>query len=143
MDSGIWMKRRAKCDCGLVVLLAEDDDALRSVLARGIRENGHEVVELEDGERVIDFLRGYEGDPWHLFLVTDVRMPKRSGLEVLAELRAARYRMRSVVTTGFPDEQTHRLARALGALAVFQKPFETEDLCTAIDFLGHAPHSLP
>ncbi len=139
MNSGIWQGRRNVCRCGLVVLLAEDDRALREVLARAIRETGHEVVEFGDGASVIEFVETYDGDEAALFLVTDVRMPGLSGLEGLAELRVSRHRLKSVVITAYPDERSRRLAAALGALALFEKPFDVEDLCTAIHFLGHAP----
>jgi DNA-binding response OmpR family regulator len=44
------------------VLLAEDDEALRSVLERGLREKGYVVDALPDGEKALSFLRTYEYD---------------------------------------------------------------------------------
>jgi len=65
------------------VLVAEDDEALRSVLERGLRENGYVVDALPDGERALAFLRTYDYD----VAVLDWRMPNVSGLEVIRELR--------------------------------------------------------
>jgi DNA-binding response OmpR family regulator len=65
------------------VLVAEDDQALRSVLERGLQESGYVVDALPDGERALAFLRTYEYD----VVVLDWRMPKVSGLDVIRELR--------------------------------------------------------
>ena len=67
------------------VLVAEDDEGLRSVLERGLKENGYVVDALPDGERALAFLRTYEYD----VAVIDWRMPKISGLDVVQELRRA------------------------------------------------------
>ncbi len=65
------------------LLVAEDDAGLRSVLERGLRENGYVVDSVEDGERALAFLRTYEYE----VAVLDWRMPKISGVEVVRELR--------------------------------------------------------
>src|SRR5665213_3632377 len=65
------------------VLVAEDDQALRSVLERGLQENGYVVDALPDGDRALAFLRADEYD----VVVLDWRMPKVSGLDVVRELR--------------------------------------------------------
>jgi CheY-like chemotaxis protein len=53
------------------VLVAEDDDGPRSVLERGLRENGYGADALPDGERALAFLRNYE----HVVAVVDWRLP--------------------------------------------------------------------
>jgi two-component system response regulator (stage 0 sporulation protein F) len=138
--SGVWRKLDAVCDCGLRVLIAEDDPDLLRVIARAIRETGHEALEFPNGTALVDYLSEHRSELDGAFLVTDVQMPGVNGLEVLAELKIARQPLRTIVITAFPDEQTQRVSRALGASALFAKPFDVEDLCTAIQFLGHARH---
>ncbi|MGH9299508.1 MAG: response regulator, partial [Acidimicrobiales bacterium] len=67
------------------ILLAEDDDALRSVVERGLDEAGYVVDSVADGKRALDFLSTYEYE----VVVLDWRMPELTGLEVLAKMRAA------------------------------------------------------
>ena len=63
--------------------MAEDDDGLRSVLERGLRENGYAVDVAENGEKALQYLDTYEYE----VAILDWRMPKVSGLEVIQRLR--------------------------------------------------------
>ena len=63
--------------------MAEDDAALRSVLERGLRENGYVVDAVIDGESALRHLRSYDYD----VAVLDWRMPKRTGIDVIMEAR--------------------------------------------------------
>lgn len=65
------------------LLVAEDDEGLRSVLERGLREAGYTVDAARDGEQALRFLATYE----YAAAVVDWRMPKISGLEVIQRLR--------------------------------------------------------
>src|SRR5215471_17388721 len=65
------------------VLVAEDDSALRSVLERGLRENGYVVDAVPDGQSALDYLRIYDYE----VAVLDWRMPGRSGLDVVGDIR--------------------------------------------------------
>src|SRR5580700_5140278 len=65
------------------VLVAEDDAGLRSVLERGLKENGYVVDAVTDGMAALRHLRAYNYD----VAVLDWRMPERTGMEVVAEAR--------------------------------------------------------
>lgn len=65
------------------VLVAEDDPGLRSVLERGLRENGYVVDAVTDGAQALRYLRTYEYE----LAVLDWRMPQTSGLDVVKDLR--------------------------------------------------------
>ena len=65
------------------VLVAEDDDGLRSVLERGLRENGYAVDVVSDGEQALSYLRTYDYE----VAIVDWRMPVLSGLDVILRLR--------------------------------------------------------
>ena len=64
--------------------MAEDDAALRSVLERGLRENGYVVDAVADGAAALSYLRPYDYD----VAVLDWRMPERTGIQVVAEARS-------------------------------------------------------
>ena len=120
------------------VLLAEDDDDIRSVIAAILRWDGYEVVEASNGaellERVGDLLLAAEkGDaPTADLIVSDVRMPGFSGLTVLAGLREADDKTPFVLITAYADDDTLDKARRAGVDAVFRKPFDVDDLRTAV-----------
>jgi DNA-binding response OmpR family regulator len=121
----------------LQILLAEDEPEMRAMLARRLRSRGHRVIEASDGTRLhalIDdlVLAGPPGAPAIDLVISDVRMPGCSGMEVLAWLRRCDWRTPIILITAFGDDELHAEARRLGAFAVFDKPFDLDDLCTAI-----------
>jgi DNA-binding response OmpR family regulator len=68
---------------GVRILLAEDDAGLRSVIERGLRENGYTVDATSDGEQALRYLDTYVYE----VAILDWRMPKVSGIEVIRRLR--------------------------------------------------------
>ena len=77
------------------VLIAEDDTGLRSVLARGLRENDYVVDAVANGEEAMRFLRSYEYE----VAVIDWRMPGMSGLDVVRWMRRNEQRARILMLT--------------------------------------------
>jgi DNA-binding response OmpR family regulator len=115
------------------ILLAEDDDDMRSLVAAALREDGHDVVEVGDGGRLLVCLaRAYGAETvGYDLLVSDVRMPVCTGLQILESLRLARWPTPVILMTAFGDEQTRAQAEGLGAV-MFMKPFDMDDLRTAV-----------
>lgn len=116
----------------LDLVLAEDDEDLRLALAMSLVRSGCSVTCVRDGEMLLDYLhrRAALGLPPDV-VVTDHRMPGYSSFEVLSKIREEGWTMPVIVITAFADE-VETLARSLGARAVFRKPFEVDDLLTAI-----------
>jgi CheY-like chemotaxis protein len=117
-----------------LVLLAEDDDEMRRLLARKLRRRGCEVLEARNGAQLVElvFERAVEPLPDSMqpaeLIITDHRMPGRTGLEVLSLLRSVNWITPVIVVSGFADPQTHSEARRLGVAAVFEKPCDLDDL---------------
>jgi DNA-binding response OmpR family regulator len=115
------------------VLLAEDDDEMRSMVASTLREDGYEVIEASDGGRLLVAITDAysEGRPREAYdlVISDVRMPVASGLSVVESLRKANWKTPVILMTAFGDEATRRRAEALGAI-LFDKPFDVDDLRT-------------
>ena len=114
----------------LRILLAEDDDELRSLLTLTLARAGHLVVALEDGYELADYVAltrvcGGPLEPPDVIL-SDVRMPGRTGLEVLAQVRAAGLVCSFIVLSSFADEETREEARRLGVKAFLDKPVDPE-----------------
>jgi CheY-like chemotaxis protein len=119
---------------GPTVLVADDDEEFRCLVVEALRSDGYVVVEARDGaetlERVADTLNDSAEHPD--ILVIDVRMPRLSGLGVLQELRRLRMRLPVVMMTGFSPESVEVVAKRLGAMGVLRKPFDVDDLRTAV-----------
>ncbi|MFI5308325.1 MAG: response regulator [Polyangiales bacterium] len=118
------------------VLLAEDDQEMRRMLAATLRKDGCDVVEVCDGRELLQWLtanRLKNGPDEGLdLLISDVRLPGHGGLDVLAGMRWADWRVPVVLITGFADAATHAEARRLGASALFDKPFDLDDFRTIV-----------
>lgn len=65
------------------LLVAEDDGPLRSVLDRGLRENGYVVDAVADGEQATAYLQAYDYE----VAILDWRMPKLNGIDVVRDMR--------------------------------------------------------
>ena len=114
------------------VLVAEDDFELRRMIALALRKDGYEVVVARDGtellEMVADSFLGDGPDLAYDVIVSDIRMPGWSGMQVLQGLADRDEPIPVILITAFGDAKTHMLARDLGAVCVLDKPFEMEDL---------------
>lgn len=119
-----------------VVMLVEDDEDMRRFLAHALRKDGFCVVEVANGDDALDQL-----GPWALegrlefapdVIVSDVRLPYYSGLEILEAVEAAADIVPVILMTAFPDDDTLNRARALGAECVLSKPFDLSELRLAV-----------
>jgi CheY-like chemotaxis protein len=121
------------------ILVAEDDAAMRSLIAARLRKAGCQVVEARDGlealERMGDALLAGPKARFDL-VVSDVRMPGHSGLDLMACFRGADCSASVILITAFGSPEVHRSAERCGARAVFDKPFDVDDLLTAVLELG-------
>jgi two-component system, response regulator, stage 0 sporulation protein F len=120
----------------LRVFLAEDDPDLRQMIAGALRRDGHFVLEARDGVALLMDIGhvywGDEGDATPSLVITDVRMPERDGMSILRGLRRQPWCPPFIIITGFGDEELHAQASELGAQAVFDKPFDLDDLRAAV-----------
>jgi len=123
------------------VLVAEDDEGLRSVLQRGLRENGYAVDTAGDGEQALRYLDTYEYE----VAILDWRMPKLSGLEVIRRLRLRGAALPVLMLTA-RDAASDRVAGLdEGADDYLVKPFDFSELLARVRALqrrGEAMQSL-
>jgi DNA-binding NtrC family response regulator len=115
------------------VLLAEDDGAMRALLARALRRAGFDVIEACNGSELLERLAyGLASTPDIRFelIISDLRMPGYDGLNILASLRQMSIAIPVILITAFGTTSTHAAAANLGAFAILDKPFDVEDLMT-------------
>lgn len=117
---------------GTRVLVVEDNLELRQLIRRALQDRGCIVEEAADGmEMTARLLADKKEQPPPDLVITDVRMPWSSGLEVLERLKGLGFKPRFIVMTAFSDAATRARALQLGAEEVFDKPFEIDDLADA------------
>ena len=106
----------------LDVWIVDDDASIRWVLERALGQAGMTPTAFEDAESALAALRRGEPD----VLVTDVRMPGRSGLELLEEIRTRRPRLPVIVMTAHSDLDSAVAAYQGGAFEYLPKPFDID-----------------
>jgi DNA-binding response OmpR family regulator len=117
------------------VLVAEDDGPLRSVLERGLRENGYIVDAVADGEQAVSYLRAYEYD----VAVLDWRMPKLSGIEVVDRARQRGDRTPILMLTARDATEDRVTGLNTGADDYLVKPFAFSELLARLQALQRRP----
>ncbi|GAA2011426.1 response regulator transcription factor [Nakamurella flavida] len=117
----------APADTPARVLLVEDDETLRTVVADALRDNGYVVATLADGERVLEVVSGHRPD----LAILDVMLPGRSGFELARVLRGEADIPVVFVTArdGVDDRLT---GFDLGADDYLVKPFELAELLARV-----------
>ena len=114
----------------LRVLMAEDERLAAEVLEEGLVDAGFEVLAAPDGEAALALASsGARFD----VLLTDLRMPRLDGRELIARLRAGRPELPVVVMTGYPpDGGKGELHDGSAPLELLTKPIELARLVDAI-----------
>ena len=111
------------------ILVVDDEQLVRSLLADFFGSNGFEVVGVGDGRSGIDLLKQRKFD---LFFV-DLSMPGMGGIDVLREVKALDIHIPSIVITGFGSIQSAVEAVRLGAYDYITKPFNLDDLMITVN----------
>jgi DNA-binding NtrC family response regulator len=110
------------------LLVVEDRDTLRRMLVRALEQRGYEVVEVADGRAAIERLDEESFD----MVLTDLKLPGATGIEVLAASRKAQPMTPVVVMTAYGTVETAVEAMRAGALDFVEKPVEIDDLYRAV-----------
>jgi CheY-like chemotaxis protein len=114
------------------ILLVDDDDQLRTVLALVLERAGHTVTAVADGARGIAAYRAAPAD----LVVTDLVMPEKEAIETIQELKAEFPDVRVIAISGGGRRAGMdylQMAARLGANRVLAKPFTNREILTAIE----------
>jgi CheY-like chemotaxis protein len=116
------------------VLIVEDDKELREMLKMSLQRRGFAVQEAENGKEAISHFKPSLTD----LVVTDLIMPEEDGLKVVIKLRELKPAIKIIAISGGgkvgPGSYLN-LAKALGADAIYSKPFSIKDLIVKIEQL--------
>lgn len=109
---------------GQILLVVDDDEVFRIRLARAFQTRGFQTIEADSWRTALDVAR--QTSP-HLAVV-DLRLPDRSGLEVVRDLKALNPEITIVVLTGYGSIATALEAVRLGATHYLPKPADVDDI---------------
>lgn len=111
------------------ILLAEDDDSLRSFLTTNLARAGHEVESYGDGDSAWEALEHAAFD----LLLTDIVMPGMDGIELARRGAEAAPGMKIVFITGFAAVALSAQSQAPKDAKVLSKPFHLKDLVAEVE----------
>ncbi len=111
------------------IVLVEDDFAQRNIMANIVRAEGHVVFEAANVDTAMSMMN--DNDP--AVVVTDLKMPGRSGLDLVEEVSRMPLRPEVVVITAFGSIETAVRAMRLGAYDYLTKPLERDELLLVIE----------
>lgn len=116
------------------ILLVEDDELVRDMLLQVLQRASHKVITAADGDEAANILKTEHPD----IMITDIIMPKKSGITLITEVKNKNLNMEIIAIsgggrldpTGYLD-----LSESLGATVSFEKPIDKSALLMAIDLL--------
>lgn len=113
-----------------IILLVEDDDAVRHATERVLRRAGYEVIAVEGGAQALAAVESQEGS--FDLLITDVVMPGMTGPELAQRLRRDRPGFRLLFMSGYTDEVIARQGLFEPGQPYLEKPFVADDLLNRV-----------
>lgn len=118
------------------LLLVEDDPLVRDMLTQILQRASHTVITAVDGEGAIEQLKAHTPD----ILITDIIMPKKSGITLIAEIKNQHPDLEIIAISGggrLDPSGYLDLSESLGASVSFEKPIDNAALLMTIDLLIH------
>jgi CheY-like chemotaxis protein len=115
-----------------LILVIDDDDALRRVILRTLGAKKHRMIEAPNGVEGMKMLEEHKPDA----VITDILMPQKEGIETIREIRERAPDCKIIAISG--GGSSHNLmfldvARAFGADAALAKPFRPNELATIVE----------
>ncbi len=113
------------------ILVVEDDPSLREVLVMFLHKSGHDVVAIDDGDKALRLLASDDAD--FDLVLTDLKLGRRSGLDVLSYVKESRPHIEVILMTAFSTVETAIDAMRRGAFDYVGKPFKLEEISITIE----------
>jgi len=116
------------------ILLIDDEDLVVQSLEKFLRKVGHDIVSARNGDEAIQQVEKHDFD----LIVTDVRMPKLNGIDMIIRIREllkkkGRPHIPEICITGYADDELTRKAEELGVADYLYKPFELTDFVNCVN----------
>jgi CheY-like chemotaxis protein/PAS domain-containing protein len=119
------------------VMVVDDEDSIRSLVARVLRREGYRVLEASSSEEALSVASGFDGEI--ALIVSDVMLPQMRGTELVAALRASRPSLRALLMSGYTDDPALSAGNLPKGDAFLQKPFSLAALLQTVRMVLSAP----
>src|SRR5436189_4731876 len=106
------------------ILVADDDGTCRDSIQKVLEREGHTVQAAEDVDGALEAIGANHFD----LVVCDYRMPGKTGIDLLIELRRRRSSVPVLMISAYADAETEAAAKQLGALEMLRKPIRRQQL---------------
>lgn len=121
----------AEAEAAAMILLVEDEEAVRRFSVRALENAGYRVLSAEHGEAALEVLQQHPGEID--LLITDVVMPRMDGVELIKAVRRLYPDMKAIMISGYAEDVFRKnLDREMDATFV-PKPFSLKDLIEAVE----------
>ena len=115
------------------ILIVDDSEAAREPLRLHLRKYGHDTAVADNGAEALDL---FQNDRFDL-IITDIRMPKMNGLELLGAIKSRHPNQDVIIITGYGDMDSSLEALRQGASNYLMKPINLDELILAVDNVAH------
>jgi DNA-binding NtrC family response regulator len=115
------------------IVIAEDEGEIRNLIAECLIERGFRVKQAVDGLKALQLIEAAKG---LIILITDMRMPRMSGQELVEKALAIRPELKVVLITGYPGELPTGGALMAREIKTFMKPFNLNKLCDYVELMA-------
>ena len=106
------------------VLVVDDEASIREFLEIMLKREGYSVLTADNGNQALEYLKKHEVDA----LITDISMPKMSGIDLLTRAKQIKPELPVIVVTAFGSTESAVEAMKLGASDYLTKPFQIDEL---------------
>lgn len=111
------------------LLIIDDESELREVLSAILEDSASEICQAADGLDGINQLKSHQFDA----VLSDEKMPKKSGLEVLKWMRENNLQIPFIINTGYGQKDVVQEAQRLGVYAFINKPWDERSLIKTVE----------
>lgn len=106
------------------ILIVDDEPIVRESLRDWLKDAGYQVATAETGEEALEMMKDRDFG----VVILDVRLPGKTGIRVLREVKALKPEIKSIIITAYPTVELADEAKQLGAVDYLIKPIAPEDL---------------
>ena len=106
------------------ILIVDDEPIVRESIRDWLRDAGYQVATAETGEEALEMIENQDFS----VVVLDVRLPGKTGIRILKEVKALKPQIKSIIITAYPSADMADEALKLGAVDYLIKPIAPDDL---------------
>ncbi|WP_077215088.1 response regulator [Bacillus dakarensis] len=110
------------------VLIVDDQFGIRILLNEVLQKEGYETYQAANGVQALDILQKHSPD----LVLLDMKIPGMDGIEILKRMRVIDQDIQVIIMTAYGELDMIQEAKNLGALTHFAKPFDIDDIRTAV-----------